>query len=140
MRSGALPTIRPRSPPQSPAATRRTSLHPLFGAVSYGLEGVALDVRAALGDKFLSQFFTSGNQQFSYNGKQYAVGLDGQSFGIFYSSALLEKANVAPPDNWDEMIKAVPALKAAGLIPLTLVGNPSYALADFLGAPRYAGH
>jgi ABC-type glycerol-3-phosphate transport system substrate-binding protein len=106
---------------------------PSFGAVSYGKAGVALDLRKALGASFLSQFFEADNDQFSWDGKQFGLGWNAQSFGLYYEPALIEKANVAPPQSWEELIKAVPALRAAGLIPLSMPASPSYAMADFVG-------
>jgi ABC-type glycerol-3-phosphate transport system substrate-binding protein len=105
---------------------------PSFSVLTYGQQGVALDLKQALGDQFLSQFFQADNDQFTTDGKQYGIGWNAQSFGMFYDPALLSKANVAPPETWDDLIKAVPALKAAGLIPLTLPSSPSYGLSDFV--------
>jgi ABC-type glycerol-3-phosphate transport system substrate-binding protein len=106
---------------------------PSFGAVSYGKAGVALDLRKALGSPFLAQFFEADNDQFSWQGKQFGLGWNAQSFGLYYQPSLLAKANVAPPQSWDELIKAAPALRSAGLIPLTMPASPSYAMADFVG-------
>lgn len=105
---------------------------PSFSAISYGQQGVALDLRQALGDAFLSQFFQSDNDQFTSNGKQYGLGWNAQSFGLFYDPAQLEKAGVQPPDTWADLIAMAPKLKTAGLIPLSMSANPSYGLSDFV--------
>jgi ABC-type glycerol-3-phosphate transport system substrate-binding protein len=105
---------------------------PSFSAISYGKQGVALDLRKALGASFLSQFFEADNQQFTSGGKQYGLGWNAQSFGIFYNAAALEKIGVAPPETWADLIAMAPKIKAAGVIPLTLSASPSYGLSDFV--------
>jgi len=77
---------------------------PSFAAITYGQQGVALDLRQALGDSFLNQFFQADNDQFSSGGKQYGLGWNAQSFGMFYDPAKLGAAGVAPPETWDELI------------------------------------
>lgn len=104
---------------------------PSFSAIEYGKQGVALDLREALGDEFLSQFFQADNDQFASDGKQYGVGWNAQSFGLFFAPATLAKLGIAPPETWDELIKMAPDIKAAGYIPLTMPASPSYGLSDF---------
>ncbi len=106
---------------------------PSFSAISYGQQGVALDLKKALGDDFLNQFFQADNDQFTSNGKQYGLGWNAQSFGLFYAPATLEKVGVQPPETWADLIAMAPKIKAAGLTPLTLSASPSYGLADFVG-------
>jgi ABC-type glycerol-3-phosphate transport system substrate-binding protein len=105
---------------------------PSFSAISYGQQGVALDVRNALGASFLSQFFQSDNDQFTSNGKQYGLGWNAQSFGLFYSPAVLGKLDLQPPETWADLIAMAPKIKAAGLVPLSLSASPSYGLSDFV--------
>ncbi|MCU1525936.1 MAG: hypothetical protein JWO18_2830 [Microbacteriaceae bacterium] len=106
---------------------------PSFSAISYGQKGVALDVKKALGSDFLSQFFQADNDQFSSGGKQYGIGWNAQSFGLFYDPAVLAKIGIQPPQTWDDLIADAPKIRAAGYIPLTVPSSPSYGLADFVG-------
>jgi ABC-type glycerol-3-phosphate transport system substrate-binding protein len=106
---------------------------PSFSAISYGEQGVALDVRKALGSSFLDQFFQADNDQFTSGGKQYGVGWNAQSFGLFYDPAVLAKIGIQPPKTWDDLIADAPKIRAAGYIPLTVPSSPSYGLADFVG-------
>lgn len=105
---------------------------PSFSAISYGQQGVALDLKKALGSKFLSQFFQADNDQFSDGDKQYAVGFNAQSFGLYYDPTVLAKIGITVPQTWDELIADVPKIKAAGYIPLTVPASPSYGLSDFV--------
>ena len=105
---------------------------PSFSAISYGQRGVALDLRKALGDAFLSQFFQADNDQFTSNGKQYGLGWNAQSFGLFYDPARLKHAGVEPPETWADLIAMAPKIKSACLIPLSMSANPSYGLSDFV--------
>lgn len=43
---------------------------------------------------------------------------------LFYSQAALDKAGATPPKTWDEFFVALDKLKAAGLIPLAVGGQP----------------
>jgi ABC-type glycerol-3-phosphate transport system substrate-binding protein len=105
---------------------------PSFSAISYGQQGVALDLKKALGDDFLNQFFQSDNDQFTANGKQYGLGWNAQSFGLFYDPAQLAKLGVQPPETWADLIAMAPKIKAAGLTPLSMSASPSYGLSDFV--------
>jgi ABC-type glycerol-3-phosphate transport system substrate-binding protein len=105
---------------------------PSFSAISYGEQGVALDLKKALGESFLKQFFQADNDQFTSKGKQYGIGWNAQSFGLFYDPAVLSKIGIEPPESWDDLIAAAPKIKAAGYIPLTIPSSPSYGLSDFV--------
>ena len=105
---------------------------PSFSAISYGQKGVALDVKKALGEDFLSQFFQADNDQFSDGDKQYGIGWNAQSFGLYYDPTVLAKIGISVPETWDDLIADAPKIKAAGYIPLTVPSSPSYGLADFV--------
>ena len=65
-------------------------------------------------------------QAASRDGHFYAVPINvhGQNW-MFYSKAVLAKAGVAaPPKTWDEFFAAMDKIKAAGLIPIALGGQP----------------
>jgi glucose/mannose transport system substrate-binding protein len=59
------------------------------------------------------------------NGKIYAipVNVHGQNW-MWTSTSAFEKAGATPPKNWDEFFPAMDKLKAAGLIPIALGGQP----------------
>jgi len=104
---------------------------PHFSAIEYGQQGISVDLKDALGADFLSQFFDAENEQFSRDGKQYAFGWMAQTFGIFYNPQLLDRAGVAPPETWDDLIASADALRASGVMPLAMQGSPSYGFTDF---------
>ena len=58
------------------------------------------------------------------NGKVFAVpvNIHGQNW-VWYNSAVLEKAGIAPPKTWDDMLAALEKLKGAGVVPLAQGGQ-----------------
>ncbi|HEV2375473.1 MAG TPA: extracellular solute-binding protein [Streptosporangiaceae bacterium] len=100
-------------------------------AVTYGKGGIALDLKQALGESFLSQFFPSTNAEYSSGSGQYAVGWEAQTFGVFYNPELFKKAKIDIPETWDDLIATVEPLKRAGLICCAFNGTPSASVADF---------
>jgi len=100
-------------------------------AVSYGRAGIALELKRALGESFLSQFFESTNAEYSDGANQYGLGWEAQTFGIFYNPQLFKKAKIDIPETWDDLIATVEPLKRAGLICCAFNGTPSASVADF---------
>jgi ABC-type glycerol-3-phosphate transport system substrate-binding protein len=92
-------------------------LGPHVHAIEYGLAGQTIDLNAALGEDFLKDFFPPTRQQFTADGKQYALGWTAQTFGFFYNPALFEKAGVQPAETWDDLIAIGQKIKATGVIP-----------------------
>ncbi len=66
---------------------------------------------------------------------------------LWYNKALLDKAGVTPPTNWDEFFAAADKLKAAGIQPVALGGKDGFELqhtfedilAGSMTADEYAG-
>ncbi len=77
-------------------------------ALTYGTGGISADLKKDLGDDFLKDFFDSANQEYTLDGKQYAVGWMAQTFGLFYNPDLLKKAGVGEDEieTWDDLIAA----------------------------------
>lgn len=94
-------------------------------AIEYGKAGIGLDLADALGKDFLGNFFKSTNDEYTDDGKQYAIGWMAQTFGLFYNPKILDKAGVDVPQTWDDLIAAAPAIRSkTGLIPCSLSNNP----------------
>lgn len=113
------------------AGTAPDILAPATLAISYGEAGIVVDLKKELGSSFLDGFFPSMNAEYTYNGKQYGIGWEGQMFGLFYNPELLKKAKVDYPETWDDVIAMAPAFHKLGLVPMALNGNPSNNAADF---------
>jgi ABC-type glycerol-3-phosphate transport system substrate-binding protein len=95
-------------------------------ALQYGQSGVSADLKKELGSDFTSDFFTSTNQEYTLDGKQYALGWMAQTFGIFYNPQLLRQAGVDQPETWDDLLTAATAVKnKTGKIGCVLTNNPS---------------
>lgn len=100
-------------------------------AVTYGKAGIALELKQAMGESFLSQFFDSTNSEYSDGDKQYGIGWEAQTFGIYYAPSAFKKAKIDIPETWDDLIATVEPLKKAGYICCSFNGTPSASVADF---------
>jgi raffinose/stachyose/melibiose transport system substrate-binding protein len=94
-------------------------------ALQYGTAGVSADLTAELGSDFTADFFDSTNQEYTEDGKQYALGWMAQTFGIFYAPALLQQAGVGEPETWDDLMAASLAVQQrTGKIGTLFANNP----------------
>ncbi|HET6293264.1 MAG TPA: extracellular solute-binding protein [Kribbella sp.] len=102
-------------------------------ALTYGTGGVSADLKKDLGDDFLKDFFDSANQEYTLDGKQYAVGWMAQTFGLFYNPDLLKKAGVGEDEieTWDDLIAAAAKIRALGKHPVAISCNPTTSSLDF---------
>jgi ABC-type glycerol-3-phosphate transport system substrate-binding protein len=102
-------------------------------ALQYGNAGISADLLADLGADFTADFFESANQEYTDGGRQYALGWMAQTFGIFYSPAMLEQSGVtAEPQTWDELMTASLAVQErTGKIGAVLANNPGTNGLDF---------
>jgi len=100
-------------------------------ALQYGQNGISANLTQELGASFTGDFFDSANQEYTLDGKQYALGWMAQTFGVFYNPDVLTKAGVTEPETWDDLIAAAPKIKAAGSIPLAFSNNPGTSGLDF---------
>jgi ABC-type glycerol-3-phosphate transport system substrate-binding protein len=102
-------------------------------ALTYGTGGISADLKSALGDDFLSDFFESANQEYTLDGKQYAIGWMAQTFGLFYNPDILNKAGVDPEsiETWDDLISAAPKFKAIDKYGVSISCNPGTSAMDF---------
>lgn len=100
-------------------------------ALQYGQNGISADLTKELGSSFTGDFFDSANQEYSVDGKQYALGWMAQTFGLFYNPAALAKAGVEEPETWDDLLAAAAPLTKSGLIPVAFTNNPGTSGLDF---------
>jgi ABC-type glycerol-3-phosphate transport system substrate-binding protein len=102
-------------------------------ALTYGTGGISADLKKDLGDDFLKDFFDSANQEYTLDGKQYAVGWMAQTFGLFYNTEILAKAGVDAEgiETWDDLIAASDKIKKTGKSTLAISCNPSTSALDF---------
>lgn len=102
-------------------------------AIEYGKAGIARDLKDAFGEDTLKGFFPSTNDEYTDDGKQYAIGWMAQTFGIFYNPDILTEAGADVPETWDDLVTAATAIRdKTGVIPLSLSNNPGPSGLDFL--------
>lgn len=105
---------------------------PHVRAITYGEQGISADLKKELGDDFLKDFFPAENQEFTSNGKQYAVGWEAQTFGIFYNPDIFRQAGVnGEPETWDDLIAAAAKINAIGKSSVSFSANPGTSALDF---------
>ena len=105
---------------------------PHVRAITYGEQGISADLIKDLGSDFLKQFFPSTNQEYTKNGKQYAVGWEAQTFGIFYDPAAFAKAGVSgEPETWDDLIHVAAKVNATGMSSVSMSCDPGTSALDF---------
>ncbi|MCC7206243.1 MAG: extracellular solute-binding protein [Anaerolineae bacterium] len=107
-------------------------LGPHVHAIEYGLAGQTVDLNAAMGEAFMSQFFPPTRRQFAAGDAQYALGWMAQTFGFFSNPALFDQAGVAaPPETWDELIEISDIFKGKGILPWVFNESDKWLGADF---------
>jgi ABC-type glycerol-3-phosphate transport system substrate-binding protein len=105
---------------------------PHVRALTYGKAGVSADVKKELGADFLSDFFQSTVDEYTLDGKQYALGWMAQTFGIFYNPDLMSAAGVTgEPETWDDLIAAAGKINATGKAAVAISANPGTSGLDF---------
>ncbi len=101
-------------------------------ALQYGKNGISADLTKELGSDFTKDFFDSANQEYTSDGKQYALGWMAQTFGIFYDPRILHQAGVTEPETWDDLLTASTTIKKkTGKIGCIMANNPGTNGLDF---------
>jgi raffinose/stachyose/melibiose transport system substrate-binding protein len=90
----------------------------------YAQAGLLKDITADLdadGGAWRDTFSAGALGVYALDGKNYGVPWDMGMVGFWYNKELFEQAGVAAPiETWDDMLTAVTAFKAAGIIPIAL--------------------
>ncbi|GAA4191981.1 hypothetical protein GCM10022288_23580 [Gryllotalpicola kribbensis] len=105
---------------------------PHVRAITYGKQGISADLKKELGSDFLKDFFPAENQEYSDGDKQYALGWEAQTFGIFYNPELFAAAGVdGEPETWDDLIDVAQKVNATGKSSVAFSANPGTSALDF---------
>ena len=80
----------------------------------------------------------------TFDGKTYAAAANNMAPAVLlYNKALFQKAGIAVPATWDDLLKAIDVLKAQGVIPIALAGQSKWPelpylayLMDRIGGPE----
>jgi ABC-type glycerol-3-phosphate transport system substrate-binding protein len=105
---------------------------PHVRAITYGKQGISADLKKELGSGFLKDFFPAENQEYSDGNKQYALGWEAQTFGIFYNPDLFAAAGVdGEPETWDDLIAVAQKVNATGKSSVAFSANPGTSALDF---------
>jgi ABC-type glycerol-3-phosphate transport system substrate-binding protein len=87
-------------------------------AAELGRSGHSIDFKTIFPASFFKQFETGALQQFTFDGKVYALPWDAQVFGLFVNDTIMGKLHLQPPQTWNDLIAMAPKIRAAGYTPL----------------------
>jgi ABC-type glycerol-3-phosphate transport system substrate-binding protein len=129
----AFPQYLPTLTSMAAAKTLPDLFHAHVLAAQLGRAGLSINYREYLPASFIKQFYASPIRQFTFDGtKLYALPLNAQTFGLFYNTQIMGKLKLQPPETWDDIIAMTPAIRKAGLTPVSWGNALSNAGPDFL--------
>jgi raffinose/stachyose/melibiose transport system substrate-binding protein len=129
----AFPQYLPTLTSMSAAKTLPDLYYAHVLAAQLGRAGLSINYRDYVPESFIKQFYPSPIRQFTFDStKIYALPVNAQTFGIFYSDKLMSQLHLEPPQTWDELIAMAPTIRKAGLIPLSWGNQQSNAGPDFV--------
>ncbi|KRC52432.1 sugar ABC transporter substrate-binding protein [Leifsonia sp. Root227] len=110
----------------------------------YVKAGLIKDITGDLDSSYTDKLVPSVAAGGVNGGKTYAVPMTATSPVVFYyNNDVLKKAGVEQPKTWDELLAAVPKIKAAGFAPIALGGGSKWPylmwieyLVDRIGGPQ----
>jgi len=84
--------------------------------------GQVQDITAAMQQNGWADTFSKSTLDlYSFDGKNYGVPWDAGAVGFWYNQELFTQAGIQqPPATWDELLAAIPKLKAIGVTPIAL--------------------
>ncbi len=97
--------------------------------------GRALDLTPYLeenGSEWYNSFITNQFGPFTFDGKIYGIHLmmDGKAF--YYNQDIFDELGLSVPENWDEFMVVLKALKTAGYIPISLGNIEDWATGHYM--------
>lgn len=97
--------------------------------------GRALDLTPYLeenGSEWYNSFITNQFGPFTFDGKIYGIPLmmDGKAF--YYNHDIFDELGLSVPENWDEFMVVLKALKATGYIPISLGNIEDWATGHYM--------
>ncbi len=111
---------------------------------AYVKAGLIKDLSSEIPKSYMDKLVPSVVATGQNGGKTYAVPLDPTSPVLFYyNEDVLKKSGVEQPKTWDELLAAVPKIRAAGFQPIALGGGSKWPylmwleyLVDRIGGPQ----
>lgn len=97
----------------------------------YGVNGIIVDLYEWLDEEFISRFYPSTIEQFTWYGKLYALPWTAQTFGFFYHPEIFERYGLEIPETWDDLIEVGKVLRANGIYPVAFPNRDKWLGADF---------
>ncbi|MFZ5368152.1 MAG: extracellular solute-binding protein [Spirochaetota bacterium] len=88
--------------------------------VEYAKAGALKDITSFVQSELTSTIGKGALEVYGYEGKFYGAPYDMGAVGLWYNKDAFAKAGVSVPKTWDDLLAAVPKLKAAGYVPIAL--------------------
>jgi raffinose/stachyose/melibiose transport system substrate-binding protein len=102
-------------------------------------KGALADITPYIDDTFKNYFLPGANQSVTLDGKWYGVPVTSGIMGWFMNKALFDKAGVAIPETFDQWLAAIKALKAKGILPISMSSKENWAVWGYNLFPWYFG-
>jgi raffinose/stachyose/melibiose transport system substrate-binding protein len=77
-------------------------------------------------------FFPGSFDNFSYNGKLYGLPYEVTTIFFYYNKGMFEKNGVKIPTTYQELLDAVKAFKAKGVVPMAMLGKDMWSIGIFI--------
>jgi raffinose/stachyose/melibiose transport system substrate-binding protein len=92
--------------------------------------GICQDITDAVAGPFRDSFFPVAVQNFEFHGRSYGLPNNVEPIVFWYNKDLCKKAGIDPTTvkTWDDFLKAVKTVKAAGLTPIAAGGADKWPL------------
>ncbi len=88
--------------------------------VEYAKAGMLKDITGFVQNELAPVIGKGALEVYGYEGKFYGAPYDMGAVGIWYNTEILSKVGISIPKTWDELLAAVPKIKAAGYVPIAL--------------------
>lgn len=100
-----------------------------------------LELDSYLDSDYMSTVQPGSLDNFTFNGKTYGLTFANWAAALYCNTELFEANNVAIPTTYDELLAAIDAFNAAGIVPIALPAQDAWTIAFFqhIMAIRYTG-
>lgn len=88
--------------------------------VEYAKAGALKDITSFVQSELMPIIGKGALEVYGYEGKFYGSPYDLGAVGLWYNTEILKQAGVSVPKIWDDLLAAVPKIKAAGYVPIAL--------------------
>ncbi|MDA3956270.1 extracellular solute-binding protein [Oceanispirochaeta sp.] len=94
--------------------------------IEYAKSGMLRDITDAVNNDLSKRIGIGTLGVYGDAGKYYGGPYDMGAVGMWYNKDIFKEVGVAVPETWDDLLKIVPKIKAAGYVPIALGGGDKW--------------